>query len=107
MYNNYRGKNMTHYRIFQLQNIHDCLYAFMPWAAAKRYISLEDYKMVYEGEIQAEDPDKALEELFIKFNTNHPNDFKGHSLSVSDLVEIGDKLYYCDSTGWEEITYHF
>ena len=95
------------YRIFQLQNIQDCLYAFMPWTVAKKYISLDDYKMVYEGEIQTEDFDKALEELFIKFNTDHPKDFKGHSLSVSDLIEIDNKLYYCDSIGWQDITYHF
>ena len=31
---------------------------------------------------------EALEELFIQFNVNHPADFKGHSLSVSDVIAL-------------------
>ena len=48
-----------------------------------------------------------LEELFRIFNIDHPADFKGHSLSVSDIVilDINDKTssWYCDDTGWTEI----
>ena len=28
---------------------------------------------------------------------------EGRSMSVSDVVEIGDKRYYCDSIGWVEL----
>ena len=45
----------------------------------------------------------ALEELFKIFNIKIPEDFKGHSLSVSDIVEIDGKNYYCDFVGWEEL----
>ena len=37
------------------------------------------------------------------FNLNHPEDYKGHSLSVSDLLEVNGKFYYCDAYSWEEI----
>ena len=36
-------------------------------------------------------------------NINHPINYKGHSLSVSDICEIDNKYYFCDSFGWKEI----
>ena len=59
----------------------------------------DHYKMVWEEE--SEDTD--LENIFIRFNHNHPEGFKGHSLSVSDVVEIDGKYYYCDSFGFKEV----
>jgi hypothetical protein len=37
------------------------------------------------------------------FNLEHPKDFRGHSLSVSDIVQMEDEFYYCDSFGWKKI----
>lgn len=46
----------------------------------------------------------ALEILFEDFNrATKPESYKGHSLSVGDIVEIGKNLYICDSFGWNEI----
>lgn len=67
------------------------------------------YKMVYEYDEETNIPDEELLELIIfpKFNRGSgmkvPADFKGHSLSVSDIVEIEDKLYYCEDIGWIQI----
>ena len=65
------------------------------------------YKMVYEYDESEIDNDDdvyvSLEKLFFMFNNNHPKDFKGHSLSVSDIIEINNELYFCDSFGWEKI----
>lgn len=44
----------------------------------------------------------TLEDLFYEFNMVHPGDFFGHSMSVSDVVEIGGKAYFCDSIGFKE-----
>ena len=48
----------------------------------------------------------TLENLFEKFNINRPQDFKGHSMSVSDIVVLHrngeDKAYYCDVSGFVE-----
>ena len=46
------------------------------------------------------------------FNYTHPEDFKGHSLSVSDIVILTNsdsirKMYYCDLYGWSEISDKF
>lgn len=66
--------------------------------------SMWDYKKVYEGEID-EDEDTAhlLDVIFRIFNLNHPEDFHGHSLSVSDVVELDGVKYYCDNMGWVNI----
>ena len=45
---------------------------------------------------------EILEEIFTLLNVNHPEDYTGHSLSVSDIVVLNDKKYYCDSYGWVE-----
>lgn len=46
---------------------------------------------------------RILETIFERFNIYRPEDFKGHSLSVSDIVVLGEKKFYCDSFGWKEL----
>ena len=57
----------------------------------------DDYIEVWSGEMDVEDP----EDVFAKLQGVKPSWFKGHSLSVSDLVEMGGVTYYCDSYGFE------
>lgn len=79
-------------------------YWFMRYDYAKNHdFDMKDYITAYEGEIDETDVYKALEDLFTKFNIDHPADFTGHSLSVSDIVELDGKNYYCDSCGWKEV----
>jgi hypothetical protein len=91
------------YKIYQVDP-HNCDYAFEWWSWAKDRFNFNDYTLVYEGEVEVEDVNKTLEDLFTKFNINRPADFNGHSLSVSDIVELDGKFYYCDNVGWTEIT---
>lgn len=91
------------YKIYQADP-HTCDYTFEWWSWAQDRFSFKDYKLVYEGEIEVEDVNKTLEDLFTIFNIKRPQDFKGHSLSVSDIVELDGKYYYCDNVGWTEIT---
>ena len=44
-----------------------------------------------------------LEAVFVKFNLDRPEDFKGHSLSVSDVVVMDDKAYYVDAVGFQPL----
>ena len=62
-------------------------------------VNRNNYEKVYEGEFESGD----LEELFTMFNLNHPVDFRGHSMSTSDVVVLEGQPYYCDSFGWEKI----
>lgn len=66
-------------------------------------VKASNYKEVYTGEIEGDDVYVVLEALFTKFNIHRPEDFHGHSMSVSDIVKINGKYYYCDSIGWEEV----
>ena len=95
------------YKIYQTDP-KTCEYCFDWWDWAKDYFNFKDYTLVYEGEVPETDTSKPdtyiLEMLFIKFNIARPEDFKGHSLSVSDIVELDGKYYYCDNVGWTEIT---
>ena len=49
----------------------------------------------------------SLEGIFERFNLDHPKDFKGHSLSVSDVVVLHqngrDTAYYVDSFGYQQV----
>ena len=70
---------------------------------------LSTYDKVYEGDFseyekKGEDIAKQLEALYTKFNIDHPADFKGHSLSVSDVVAVKGKPYYIDTFGFKELT---
>ena len=69
-------------------------------------ICYEDYTKVYEGDIQK---GTSLDTIYEKFNIEKPEDFAGHSLSVSDVVVMrrgarGEHIhaYYVEPTGWSE-----
>ena len=98
-----------HYTILQLKNLHETGYGFMGWKFAQAHnFSFDDYSVIYSGSIDSQSIPEALESLFEEFNINHPADFKGHSLSVSDLVTIKSdgptRIYYCDNFGWTDVT---
>ena len=69
----------------------------------------EHYELVYTAPLTDFNENKAaaLEHLYEQFNLNHPADFKGHSLSVSDIValKVGDTVssHYVDSIGFAEL----
>ncbi len=79
-------------------------YLFDWWKLAQDKFSLDDYNTIYEGEIKDNNPYEVLEQLFTMFNINRPEDFHGHSLSVSDVVELDGTNYYCDSQGWVKVS---
>ena len=102
------------YYIYQLKDENIPKYGFMSWEyACKHNFSFDDYEKCYEGNIDKfVSPNASLEKLYTQFNigANRPEDFKGHSLSMSDIVVFdepdGTEYYYCDTVGWEQITRH-
>lgn len=73
-------------------------------------IKPENYTLLYVGELselQKETQGATLEAIFEKFNLDHPEDFRGHSLSVSDIVVLhqnGQNMaHFVDSFGYTEI----
>ena len=67
-----------------------------------------NYEKVYDAPLT---PGMSLERIFEKFNFDRPEDFKGHSLSVSDVVVLHqngtDTAHYTDSVGFVDISENF
>lgn len=93
------------YKLLQVKDVENCSYVFSGFKfAQQKGFSLNDYEVVYEGEVEDEDVENMLENLFTLFNIFHPEDFEGRSMSVSDVVELGENYYYTDIYGFKKIT---
>ena len=95
------------FAIYQMDTGGEHTYQFMGIESAQKLgysIDGKDYRMVYAAPWT---PTITLEDIFERFNINRPNDFHGHSLSVSDVIVINrtaeTKAYYVDSFGFEEL----
>ena len=68
-------------------------------------VNSEIYDKVFEGAVEAD----TLESVYQMFNCDCPDGFRGHSLSVSDVVEIVDGenagFYFCDSIGFQRVEF--
>ena len=67
-------------------------------------IKRDNYDLLYVGKL----PDTmGLNSIYEKFNLDHPEDFKGHSLSVSDIVVLHkdgeNTAHFVDSFGFTEL----
>lgn len=73
---------------------------------------MEDYVMVWCDEIEDTGDDMEMcEKLYAIFNINHPTQYHGHSMSVSDFITFGDyfnknRMYYCDDIGFKKVGEH-
>ena len=70
-------------------------------------IKMENYNLIYVGELselQGQTQEETLEAVYEKFNIDHPVDYKGHSLSVSDIVVLHqdgeNTAHFVDSFGF-------
>jgi len=99
------------YAIYQVkrQNPDGRMFMDSRWHTANGIkISASAYECTYQGQFQGDmDVDSLLDGLWAKFNVNRPADFKGHSLSVSDVVVLScngiDSAYFCDYFGWSPV----
>lgn len=101
------------YRIYQLkdgENYHYARFQSLKQNQAEGFeLNKNDYNLVYEGnlnDIKGSSTEQKLENIYDKFNIDRPDDFKGHSLSVSDIVTAGNEknenAYYVDNFGFKE-----
>ena len=72
--------------------------------ATGNVVDKANYELVYSAELT---PGTSLEDIYTRFNIDHPKDFKGHSLSVSDVVVLHqdgqDAAHYVDSAGFRQV----
>ena len=69
-------------------------------------IDSQIYDCVFDGEIEG----SSLEDAFATFNFDHPDGFKGRSMSVSDVVICAPDggvpaAYFCDSIGFKQVQF--
>lgn len=106
----HKQENITDatYSIYQLKRDEDMRdYSFASMDELNRRgltVNPDNYEKVYEAPKTAED---TLDSIYYRFNMEHPADFRGHSLSVSDVIvfhENGvDTAHYVDSYGFTAI----
>lgn len=82
-------------------------YRFEPLDAIRNNghsVKPENYELVYTSPLTEKD---SLESIYTRFNIDHPADFKGHSLSVSDIVVLHqdgeNTAHYCDRFGFSQV----
>lgn len=94
-----------HITIYQIKDIANVDYAYRSFDPKK--FSFKDYSKVYSMDVDGTDKlyTDILEDLFSMFNDyfRRPKDFIGHSMSVSDVVVLDDKAYYCDAFAWSNM----
>lgn len=96
------------YTIYQLKSGDDLHYIrFEPLDRLREAgsdVSASNYRRVYTAPLDAS---TTLGRIYERFNMNHPQDFYGHSLSISDVVVFRrdgkEHAFYCDSVGFAEL----
>ena len=102
------GQDKDTFSIYQIKGGDETRdFRFEPYdrlQAAGNVVDKANYELVYSAELT---PDTSLEDIYTRFNIDHPKDFKGHRLSVSDVVVLHqngqDAAHYVDSFGYKEV----
>ena len=67
---------------------------------------ITEYDLIYEEVTTSFD----LEKIWDRFSKTVPENFRGHALSISDVVELSDgqrsKFFYLERTGFTEIIFN-
>lgn len=104
---------MTEFSIYQINMDRDsanvCFIGMESLEKIKgtKKVNAAAYDRVYDGKMDC----ISLENIYQKFNVDHPADYKGRSLSVSDVVEIRESdtlnpgFYFVDSIGFKKISF--
>lgn len=93
--------NLNNYKVYRLKKEYLRDLGFLPYdyiVAKQQGVKKDQYELIYECDV-----DWELDELYMRLNNDHPDDWldKGlHSLSVGDIVVMNNVPYFCDSFGW-------
>ena len=102
------GQDKDTFSIYQIKGGDETRdFRFEPYdrlQAAGNVVDRANYELVYSAPLA---PETSLEDIYTRFNIDHPKDFKGHSLSVSDVVVLHqngqDTAHYVDSFGYKNV----
>ena len=102
------GQDKDTFSIYQIKGGDETRdFRFEPYdrlQAAGNVVDRANYELVYTAPLA---PETSLEDIYTRFNIDHPKDFKGHSLSVSDVVMLHqngqDAAHFVDSVGFRQV----
>ena len=105
------AQGLKNVRVWQLKPDVDVYMKFIGYGETCRKFGppdQENYHAVYDGAAETND----LEALYMKFGNDGsalPAGYRGHSLSMSDVLELydstGSSFYYVDRTGFQEMEF--
>ena len=99
------------YKIYQLKKgPENHAIRFEGFTNAERYgeaAKPEKYDLIYTGSLDDFEDSNKLEAIYTKFNLDRPEDFTGHSLSVSDIIVMNNEAHYVDSYGFVDVSDKF
>ena len=108
--------NAPKYSIYQVKKGEEySRLSFNSWSELKKFnlpFDKNNYEEVYGGYVsdvsRSHGRGVILDNIYTKFNIDRPEDFRGHSLSVSDIIVLEDKnsssAFFVDSYGMTEVT---
>ena len=97
------------YQLFRNDATTDLRFMDSEWLQKKGLEPNKDnYELIYTASLASNGSQlEKLEDIYRTFNIDHPADFRGHSLSVSDIVALKEQgvvsYHYVDSIGYKEL----
>ena len=105
----HKGDCFAIYQVKHTDELRDIRYEGLEWLQSiGRTVQRENYELVYTAPLLPADlKGDTTEQLFYRFNNEHPADYGHPSMSVSDIVAIkrdgNVSCHYCDSFGFEQV----
>ena len=105
----HKGDCFAIYQVKHTDELRDIRYEGLEWLKSIGQTAQRDnYDLVYTAPLLPSDlKGDTAEQLFYRFNNEHPADYRHPSMSVSDIVAIKRdgkvSCHYCDSFGFEQI----
>ena len=105
----HKGDCFAIYQVKHTDELRDIRYEGLEWLQSiGRTVQRDNYELVYTAPLLPSDlKGDTTEQLFYRFNNEHPADYGHPSMSVSDIVAIKRdgkvSCHYCDSFGFAEV----
>ena len=105
----HKGDCFAIYQVKHTDELRDIRYEGLEWLKSiGQTVQRDNYELVYTAPLLPSDlKGDTAEQLFYRFNNEHPADYRHPSMSVSDIVAIKRdgkvSCHYCDSFGFEQV----
>ena len=105
----HKGDCFAIYQVKHTDELRDIRYEGLEWLQSiGRTVQRDNYELVYTAPLLPSDlKGDTTEQLFYRFNNEHPADYGHPSMSVSDIVAIKRdgkvSCHYCDSFGFQQV----